>query len=93
MTSNGSRLVIEIGGICIMLLLLTCHWGQRGNCSVRDLVLIHYRMVVGISLNILLLVSSLLHMDLVLGLDSRWMMMGGWIDRCVGYFLLLPLTS
>ena len=74
MMSNESRLVIEIDGICIMLLLLTCRRLKRGSCLVRDLILIHYRMVVGTSLSILLLVLSLLRMDLVLGLDSRWTM-------------------
>ena len=91
MMSNESRLVVEINGICIVLLLRTCRPSQRGDCLVRDLILIHYRMVVGISLSILLLVLSLLRMDLVLGLDSRWMMREGWIGQYVGYLLLLRL--
>lgn len=76
-----------------MLLLRTCRRSQRGNCLARDLVLIHYRKAVDTSLNILLLVLSLLRMDLVLGLDSRWMTKGGWIGRYEGYLLRLRLSS
>ena len=68
---SASRLVVETSESCIMLPLLHCRSRRRGNYLEMDLILIHYRMVVGIDLNILLLVSLLRHMDRVLELDLK----------------------
>ena len=70
---SASRLVVETSGSCIRPPRLHCHSRRRGNYLEMDLILIHYRMVVGIDLNILLLVSLLRHMVLVPALDLMWM--------------------